>query len=153
MFWCGAGMLAAVLQRARMDLFRGAEVFLNVPGGMRALDGGRGDPSCDLAVIASLLSSATGVSLPASALFLGEVSLTGELRRGVPQLTARLSAAAKAGYDTVYLPTVAMQSAMGLERDAWTGKVWTLMPVRTVEELANLLDPDWLGPDALGLQS
>jgi hypothetical protein len=38
------GMLAAVLQRAHTDLFRGAEVFLNVPGGMRALDGGRGDP-------------------------------------------------------------------------------------------------------------
>lgn len=146
-------MLAAVLQRARMDLFRGAEMFLNVPGGMRALDGGRGDPACDLAVIASLLSSATGVSLPASALFLGEVSLTGELRRGVPRLSARLTAAAKAGYDTVYLPAVAMSSAGGLECGVGTGKAWALVPVRTVEELAKLLDPDWLGPDALELHS
>jgi DNA repair protein RadA/Sms len=145
-------MLAAVLQRARMDLFRGAEVFLNVPGGMRALDGGRGDPGCDLAVIASLLSSATGVSLPASALFLGEVSLTGELRRGVPRLSARLTAAAKAGYDTVYLPAIAMPSATGLECGLGTGRDWTLVPVRTVEELANLLDPDWVGPDAFELQ-
>ena len=146
-------MLAAVLQRARMDLFRGAEMFLNVPGGMRALDGGRGDPGCDLAVIASLLSSATGVSLPASALFLGEVSLTGELRRGVPRLGARLTAAAKAGYDTVYLPAVAMPAATGLECGTDSGKSWNLVPVRTVEELANLLDPDWLGPDFLEMPS
>ena len=140
------GMLAAVLQRAHVALFRGAEVFLNVPGGLRALDSARGDPACDLAVLAALLSSATGVALPATALFLGEVSLTGELRRGVPRLESRLAAAAKAGYETVYLPAAAMAEASAIERGA--GGAWTLVPVGSASELAKLLDPDWLGPDA-----
>ena len=39
------------------------------------------DLRMDWLSIASLLSSAIGVSLPPTALFLGEVSLTGELRR------------------------------------------------------------------------
>jgi hypothetical protein len=41
-----------------------------------------------------------------------------------------------------------------LERGGQGGGMapWSLVPVRTVAELARLLDPDWLGPDALELE-
>ena len=56
----------------------GRALFL---GGLRALEAGAGDPSCDLAVLAALLSSAMGLSVPRGTCFLGEVGLTGEFRR------------------------------------------------------------------------
>jgi DNA repair protein RadA/Sms len=73
-----------------------AELYGAAAGGLR-ID----DPACDLAVAAALASTASGVPPPPKSAFAGEVSLTGSVRPA-SNLSARLSAAAAAGIETVF---------------------------------------------------
>jgi DNA repair protein RadA/Sms len=59
------------------------------------------DPGCDLAVAAALASAATGTPPPPAAAFVGEVSLTGQVR-AAPGMPQRLAAAKGAGIQTVF---------------------------------------------------
>ena len=91
-------MILAVLE-ARCGIgFAGMDVFLNVAGGLRIAE-----PAADLAAAAALLSSLTGVALPADSVLFGEISLSGAIRP-VPQGDARLKEAEKLGFATAYLP-------------------------------------------------
>ena len=89
-------LLAAVLDRlggvrvGRMDLYGATAAGIRVT-----------DPGCDLAVVAALASSALGSPPPAGSAFVGEVSLTGQVRP-VPGMTQRVAAAARAGVTTLY---------------------------------------------------
>lgn len=90
-------MLTAVLQRVLGESYpevagqlRGCDLFLNVPGGLRLLEAKQADPTADLAVGAALLSSALGKAPPTHTIFLGEISLTGQLRRSVGRTEQRL---------------------------------------------------------------
>jgi DNA repair protein RadA/Sms len=91
-------LVAAVLERTTGVSFGRAELFGASSGGVR-ID----DPACDLAIAAALVSAATGVPPPAGAAFVGEVSLTGQVR-SVSAMTARLGAALAAGCSTVFVP-------------------------------------------------
>ncbi len=78
------GMLLALLEK-KLDLPLGTyDVFINISGGIRITE-----PAADLAIIAAILSSYRDRRLSAQTLFLGEVSLTGEVRE-VSGLTQRL---------------------------------------------------------------
>jgi DNA repair protein RadA/Sms len=88
----------AVLE-ARCGLsFSTAEVYLNIAGGYRI-----SDPAADLAVAAALVSSLTGVAVPADAVVFGEVGLAGEVR-AVSQTELRLKEAAKLGFAAALMP-------------------------------------------------
>ena len=88
-------LMAAVLARA-CDLPLGrAELFAASAGGLR-ID----DPAADLAVAAALASAATGVPAPEATAFVGEVSLTGQVRPA-PGMAQRLAAARAAGCERV----------------------------------------------------
>jgi len=68
-------LLVAVFERfARLGL-ADRDVFLNVVGGIAVRE-----PAADLAVAAALISAYRGVSLPADAVFFGEIGLLGEVR-------------------------------------------------------------------------
>jgi DNA repair protein RadA/Sms len=85
-------LLAAILEkRAGLDL-AGCDVFVKVAGGGR-LD----DPAADLAILAALASSLRERPVPADTLVLGEVGLTGEVRR-VADRDSRLREAARHGF-------------------------------------------------------
>jgi DNA repair protein RadA/Sms len=60
------------------------DVYLNVVGGIKVTT-----RETDLSVIASLLSSYKGKSIPSDTIFLGELGLTGEVRP-IPQIEIRL---------------------------------------------------------------
>lgn len=91
-------MLLAVLE-ARCGLnFSSAEVYLNVAGGYRLAD-----PAADLAVAASLVSALADRPLPQRSVWLGEVSLAGEVRP-VAHGGLRLREAVKLGFDIAYGP-------------------------------------------------
>lgn len=85
-------MLLAVLESRCGLSFSTAEVYLNVAGGYRL-----SDPAADLAVAAALISALADKPLPASAIWLGEVSLSGEVRP-VAHTSLRLREAAKLGF-------------------------------------------------------
>src|SRR6266581_4881541 len=89
-------LVAAVVDRGlRLPLSR-SELYGASSGGLR-ID----DPGCDLAIAAALASAATGRPPPEAAAFVGEVSLTGQVRPA-PGMPQRLAAAKGAGVRTVF---------------------------------------------------
>ena len=114
-------MLLAVLE-ARCGLnFSSAEVYLNVAGGYRL-----SDPAADLAVAAALVSALADKPLPQRSVWLGEVSLAGEIRP-VAHGALRLREAAKLGFERGYGPS---------ELDGGSSK----LKYGGLTQLANLVD-------------
>jgi DNA repair protein RadA/Sms len=91
-------LVAAVLDRASGLSIGRLELFGASSGGIR-ID----DPAADLAVAAALASAATGAMPPTSSAFVGEVSLTGQVR-GASSMEPRFAAARSAGVRTVFAP-------------------------------------------------
>ena len=91
-------MVLAVLD-TRCGLQLGThDVYLNVAGGLKITD-----PAADLAAAAALVSSFSGVALPASNIYFGEVSLSGAIR-AVGHMAARLKEAEKLGFTGATIP-------------------------------------------------
>jgi DNA repair protein RadA/Sms len=98
--WDGGrlSMVLAVLE-ARCGLqFSGAEIYLNIAGGIRIAE-----PAADLAVAAALISSLTGQPAPSDTVYFGEIGLAGEIRQ-VPQPDVRIKEAGKLGFGKAVLP-------------------------------------------------
>ena len=91
-----AALLAVLDKRAGLS-FANLDVFLNVVGGVRMQE-----PAGDLAVAAALASSVYDKTLPADAVFVGEVGLGGEIR-AVSQVERRIAEAEKMGMKTAYV--------------------------------------------------
>jgi len=93
-------MILAVLE-ARCGLSIGShDVYLNVAGGLRI-----SEPAADLAVAAALVSSITGVPVPAEVVVFGEIGLSGEVRP-VSQSDVRLKEASKLGFNGAVAPEI-----------------------------------------------
>jgi len=91
-------MLCAVAERRGGIRLHDRDIYINVAGGLEVED-----PATDLAVIAALVSSATGYMLTPKTLFLGEVGLTGEVRP-VAQLPLRLQEGSRLGFNQAVVP-------------------------------------------------
>ena len=99
--WDGGrlAMVLAVLEARCGISFASVEVYLNVAGGYRLTD-----PAADLAVAAALVSALTERPMPADAVVLGEIALSGEVRP-VAHAGLRLKEAAKLGFDRAWVPS------------------------------------------------
>jgi DNA repair protein RadA/Sms len=118
-------VLLAVLER-RVGLRLGRhDVFVTVTGGFR-LD----DPGADLGVALAIASSFRSRPVLAGTLALGEVSLSGELRR-VPRLDARLREAAQMGFARAGFPAAQKADAEGAGLE--------LVPLATLREACERL--------------
>ena len=93
-------MILAVLEARCGVRFGQHDVFLNIAGGIRV-----NEPGVDLAVAAALISSMTGIALPADCVYFGEISLSGAIRP-VSQSTLRLKEAKKLGFLHCCCPVV-----------------------------------------------
>lgn len=92
------GMLLALLEK-KLDLPLGTyDVFINVSGGIKVQE-----PAADLAIIAAILSSYRERELSSETLFVGEVSLTGEIRE-IPGLSVRLKEMETQGFTKAVIP-------------------------------------------------
>ena len=91
-------MILAVLEARCGVRFSQHDVYLNVAGGLKI-----NEPGADLAVAAALVSSLSGLALPANCVYFGEVSLSGAIRP-VAQAQSRLKEAQKLGFDQAYCP-------------------------------------------------
>src|SRR4249919_3762279 len=100
-------MVLAVLEAHCGVRLGGHDVYLNVAGGMRIQE-----PAADLAAAAALVSSLAGASLPADAVYFGEVSLSGAIRP-VAQAAARLKEAQKLGFARAILPDAGRAEGTG----------------------------------------
>jgi len=92
-------LLLAVLEK-RYGLRVGQyDVFVNIAGGVR-ID----EPAIDLAVCASVVSSARDISIDHGTALVGEVGLGGEVR-SVSQLEKRVAEAEKLGFRRIIVPS------------------------------------------------
>ncbi|MBQ2522520.1 MAG: DNA repair protein RadA [Bacteroidales bacterium] len=90
-------MLLAVLEKRAGFKLAQKDVFLNMAGGLKVTD-----PACDLAVIASVLSSNFDYPIPPDCCFAAEVGLSGEIRP-VAQTERRIAEAARLGFKKIYI--------------------------------------------------
>ncbi|MDF7639616.1 DNA repair protein RadA [Lactobacillus sp. ESL0791] len=93
-----AALLLAVLEKRGNLMLQNQDVYLTATGGIRL-----NEPAVDLAVVMAIASSYRNKEIPATTCFVGEVGLTGEVRR-VNQIQARIKEAAKTGFEHIYIP-------------------------------------------------
>jgi len=118
-----ASILLAVLEKkSELPLYE-RDVFLNVIGGLRIDDTG-----CDLGVAAAVASSYYNIPLDSTAVFIGEIGLTGEVR-SVGHVEDRVKEAERLGFKTCYLPT---KNAQTLSAKSFR---ISLVPVKRVQDM------------------
>lgn len=100
-------MLLAVLDKKGGLNLNGCDVYLNVAGGMKI-----SETSADLAVCAAVISSFREKAVPSDSVFIGEVGLTGEVRK-VASMHSRIAEATRFGIKKYYLPEDASISDKG----------------------------------------
>lgn len=91
-------LLMAVLEKRMGMLLQAQDAYIKVAGGVK-LD----EPAIDLAVLTSIVSSYKDQSVNGTDCFIGEVGLTGEVRR-VSRIEQRVQEAAKLGFKRAIIP-------------------------------------------------
>ncbi|REB07947.1 DNA repair protein RadA [Sporosarcina sp. BI001-red] len=91
-------LLMAVLEKRMGMLLQAQDAYIKVAGGVK-LD----EPAIDLAVLMSIVSSYRDVAVRTSDCYMGEVGLTGEVRR-VSRIEQRVGEAAKLGFERAVIP-------------------------------------------------
>lgn len=91
-------LLIAVLEKKAGLNLGSQDVYLNVVGGLRL-----NEPSIDLGVMAVTASSFKNIPIPSDMVIMGEVGLTGEVRR-INLIEKRLKEAEKLGFKTCVIP-------------------------------------------------
>ena len=127
-------MVLAVLEAHCGLRFGMHDVYLNVAGGYRITE-----PAADLAVAAALVSSLTGLALPADCVYFGEISLSGAIRP-VAHAQQRLKEAEKLGFAQAVLPKVGEDLGGGIGQSAFQPKTLGDLAVRIAGRLRRNAD-------------
>ena len=117
-------MLLAILERRLGMDFGNFDAYLNVVGGMKITE-----PSADLAAAAALVSSYRNKPVPHGVLAVGEVGLTGEIRR-VAGTERRIRDAANLGFTKFVVP----KGKLNMEQ-----KMSGIIQAATLEEALNAI--------------
>ena len=96
-------LLMAVLEKRANLMLQNQDAFLKAAGGVK-LD----EPAIDLAIAMSIASSYRDTATEPSDCFVGEVGLTGEIRR-VSRIESRVAEAKKLGFQRIFVPKNNMQ--------------------------------------------
>lgn len=123
-------LIAAILEKHMKLSLAEEDLFFNVAGGLRL-----SEPACDLAAAAAIWSSYEEKPIPPGWVFIGELGLTGEVRR-VSQPEVRIEEAKKLGFKTLVIPRSVMDKSAKLAQGAYSGI--RLIPISTISELPSL---------------
>jgi DNA repair protein RadA/Sms len=96
-------LLAAILEKHMRLPLASQDLFFNVAGGLKI-----SEPACDLAAAAAIWSSFEEKAFPLDWIFIGELGLTGEVRR-VVQLDTRIEEAKKLGFKNAVIPRSSLE--------------------------------------------
>ena len=91
-------LLMAVLEKKYSVHLSNYDAYLNIAGGMKL-----SEPAVDLGIIATVASAYKNVPISQSTVVIGEVGLTGEVRR-INLIEKRLKEAEKLGFKTCIIP-------------------------------------------------
>lgn len=119
-------LLIAVLEKRAKVHLSGADVYINVAGGLR-ID----ETAADLGICAAIATGQTDTQIPPDMIFVGEVGLNGELRN-VSQLEKRINEASKLGFKCAVVPK---QSIKGLK----VPEGFSVLGVKTLQEAINIV--------------
>ncbi|MDR2977072.1 MAG: DNA repair protein RadA [Streptococcaceae bacterium] len=98
------GLILAVLEKRAGLLMQNQDAFLKSAGGVK-ID----EPAIDLAIAVAIASSYKEKPTNPSECFIGEIGLTGEIRR-VVRMEQRINEAAKLGFKKAYVPKSSMDN-------------------------------------------
>jgi DNA repair protein RadA/Sms len=115
-------LLTSVMDKVWGKNISGHDIFINVTGGIKV-----DEPAVDLGVVAAILSSFLDRPIAPHTFVLGEVGLTGEIRR-VAQIEERVKEAARMGFDHCILPA-------GYKDMPATAQKIRLSPIRNLKQL------------------
>ncbi|MCD6535010.1 MAG: DNA repair protein RadA [Deltaproteobacteria bacterium] len=118
-------MIAIMEKRLRLN-FSNKDIFLNIVGGLKVIE-----PAIDLALVAAILSSHLDQIIPTTTIVIGEVGLTGEIRR-VNMIEQRLSESLKFGFKKIIIPQGNLSSTQTSNKDY-------VKEISTLQELAAAL--------------
>lgn len=121
-------LLLAVMEKHCNLLLQNQDAFFKVTGGVRL-----NEPAIDLAIAMGIASSYWNIPLEVSDVFIGEIGLTGEIRR-VNQITSRIKEAAKLGFKRVFLPFTNTQ-------DLKIDEKIEIIPIKTIQEAVEEVFP------------
>ncbi|MDI6786119.1 MAG: DNA repair protein RadA [bacterium] len=119
-------LLVAVLEKKIGINLSTSDVFVNLAGGLKI-----NEPAADLGIACSIVSSFKNIPIDSQTIILGEVGLTGEVRR-VGQAEKRIKEAIKLGFKNCLLPASnvnTLPSSLSIN----------LMGVKTINEAINSL--------------
>jgi DNA repair protein RadA/Sms len=91
-------MIVAILEERGKFALGKTDIFVNVAGGFKI-----SEPAADLGLALSIASNRYHAPLPGGSVVIGELGLTGEVRR-VAQLDRRLQEAARRGFTRAFIP-------------------------------------------------
>lgn len=91
-------VLMAVIEKRGGLMLGTQDIYLNIAGGIKL-----SEPAVDLGIIATVASAYKNVSIPKNVVIIGEVGLTGEVRR-VNLIEKRIKEAEKLGFKTCIIP-------------------------------------------------
>jgi len=126
-------MLLAVLEKRAGFKLAAKDVFLNVAGGLRV-----SDPACDLAIIASILSSNFDLYISPKVCFSAEIGLSGEIRP-VSQIERRIAEAEKLGFEEIYISSFNKESSFAARGKGKAGSGIKVTPISSVADLCRKL--------------
>jgi DNA repair protein RadA/Sms len=116
------GLIMAVLEKRAGLLLQNQDAFLKSAGGVK-ID----EPAIDLAIAVALVSSYKEQATDPRECFIGEIGLTGEIRR-VVRMEQRISEAAKLGFTKIYAPQMS-EDAVDIPKTIQVVSVQTLNEV------------------------
>jgi DNA repair protein RadA/Sms len=134
-------MVMAVLQQHCGVRLHNFDVFASTVGGARVVE-----PASDLAVAVALTSASTGIPVQSGVTAIGEIGLSGELRK-VRDLPQRLAEAARLGFRVALAPTEPGRP-VARSPESWTVegmRVVDVPDVRSALRLLRLLAPGQAG--------
>ncbi|MCP4523147.1 MAG: DNA repair protein RadA [Candidatus Gracilibacteria bacterium] len=114
-------LIVAVLGKYTKIKLESSDVYSNISRGLK-ID----EPGIDLSLCASIISSKLNKVIPKDMIFIGEISLTGNIRN-IMHLEQRLKEAAKMGFKTVVIPKNSLQGKYDIE-------------IKHVSSIKNLVD-------------
>lgn len=121
-----AALLLAVLEKRENLMLQNQDAYLTTTGGIKL-----SEPAIDLAIVMAIGSSYKDMEIPSEDCFVGEVGLTGEVRR-VNKIESRIAEAEKIGFKRIFIPKFNMKAS-------FANRKIEVVPVSTVAQALKLV--------------
>lgn len=121
-----AALLLAVLEKRGNLMLQNQDAYLTTTGGIKL-----SEPAIDLAIVMAIGSSYKDMEIPSEDCFVGEVGLTGEVRR-VNKIESRIAEAEKIGFKRIFIPKFNMKAS-------FANRKIEVVPVSTVAQALKLV--------------